>query len=207
MNNFRLPRRTVGDLEANARTDLVESLASCRTRVNVQHILQFSDPFDAEDVAVAAYEDVRRVDLQRGCNVAVPAPRVASDVGHPDAQPFDIESLMLFGAKPDGCSINIPPNGPYGRERLELVEYGRRPDVAGMKNEVYAGKVLRQCGVKIGVCIGEDTQRHLSRRNMLLVRFIARRDSVLVSEASGARQAACGRGRRPPGPTALAGGS
>lgn len=156
MDNLRLPRGSFMQFEANAGLDLVKSLTSGRARVNVQHILQFLDALDPEDVAVSADEDIGRVSPECGGDAASPASGVAAYVGHPETEPFELESLMLARSEPYLLPIHIPPYTSDGGQLLELVKNIGRADVAGVENEIDFAQVVGEGRVKPGVRVREN---------------------------------------------------
>lgn len=156
MDNLRLPRGSFMQLEAHAGLDLMKPLASGRARVNVQHILQFLDALDPEDMAVSADEDVGRVSPECGSDAASPASGVPTYVGHPEAQSVELESLMFARSEPYLLPIHIPPYTSDGGQLLELVKDIGCADVAGVENEIDFAQVVGEGRVKPGVRVREN---------------------------------------------------
>lgn len=157
MDDFGLTGRAVADFQADTRFHLVETLPPGSSRVNVQHITEITDAFDAKDVTVPANEDIRRRNAHFGCDPAAPSPGMSADVRHPEAQTLEFEALVFAGPKAYGATIHIAPDGPYWSEFFKLIEDVRRSDVAGVENQIYLTQVIGQRRMKIGVRVGENT--------------------------------------------------
>lgn len=156
MNYLGLFRCAVGNLEENARLDLVDALTAGGSRINVQHIAEIPYPLDPQDMAVAANEDIGGIDGQQRGHGTIPLSRPAADVRHPEPQAGDLDPKMLFRANAYRSPVDIAPYGVHGRDLLQPIENLRCADIARVENEIDVAQVFRQRGVKVTVRVGKE---------------------------------------------------
>lgn len=68
---------------------------------------------------------------------------------------------MFGGTNAHRLPVDVAPDRRNGGEFLELVEYQRRADVAGVENQVDVAKKIRNGRVKETVRVGEDAKGHV----------------------------------------------
>ena len=98
----------------------------------------------AADVAVSAHEEGDGVLPQFGEDVTGPFAGIATDVGHPDADTFERETLVLGITKVHVLSIGVAPDDAARLARgFQSVADGDIDDIAGEPYLVACFKVLQ----------------------------------------------------------------
>ena len=98
----------------------------------------------AADVAVSAHEEGDGVLPQFGEDVAGPFAGIASDVGHPDADAFECETLVLGITKVHVLPISVAPDDSARLARgFQSIADGDIDDIAGEPYLVACFKVLQ----------------------------------------------------------------
>ena len=103
-----------------------------------------------------ADEHIRRIIFDCGGNSSVPASGPPSDVGHPESDPVELDSLMLQCADSHRLAIDVSPDCFDGSQLLELVEDVGRTHVTGVEDHINVPEKFRDGRVEIGVRVGDD---------------------------------------------------
>ncbi len=160
MNHFGLFQRAVFDVEAHAGLYLVKTLPPGCAWINEEHTTQRRDAFDLQNMTVSADENAGRLHAEGLVHAALPVPRAAGDVFHPEREAAKPESLMLSGAEANLAPVDVSPDSPGWRNFLQPIEDFGRPHVAGMEDEVHTRECLGEVGMKISVRVGKNADDH-----------------------------------------------
>ena len=127
MHDLRFPGAAPGYFQQHTGLDPVQSLTPGRPGVKVQHIRGIAHPFDAQDVAVSANEDIRGVGGER-----------FGDPGDPSAP--DFPRYVSYKCVRPPLRFATPLR--YGNGRPARPYYPRRP-VRARSLRVVPGCLLR----------------------------------------------------------------
>ena len=91
-------------------------------------------------------------------------PWIAKNVEHKDAQATELEDLFLIDPRRNIAFIDVAPNGGYRSDPFELPQHLEISDVSCMENVPDALEHLGNLGIKLPVCVRNDSNEVLNHR-------------------------------------------
>lgn len=120
--------------------------------------------FHFEDMRMTAYEDVGAFPMEAFQDPFPVFARPASDVGHPDPNPFEVEALILGSTFADLFIVDVAVYGAQLVIRPQFVEHLGTTDIASMPNFVHALEILVDLWVQITMRVRKETDaKHMEQ--------------------------------------------
>lgn len=136
----------------------MEALLPGSARIEVKHAPERGHSLHAQDVAMPADKNVRRIPAKLRPDSRRPPPRMPADVRHPEGEASHLEPLVLRHAAADELPIDVAPHGPRGGQPFQRVQNLGRPKVSSMENQVDAAEKRRELRMEEIVRVGENAQ-------------------------------------------------
>mgnify|MGYP005790055129 CR=1 FL=1 len=133
------------DDESQGAADLVESVASGGSRIEVKQVVN-GVVDHLQNMGVSGDEQFGTDGLDAGYDFGGVVAGIASDVGHQHAHPLAVETEEFGIDPPHDAAVDVAVDGPQGFEGGDLVGYLDRTDVSGVPDLVDS---LQECAERI----------------------------------------------------------
>lgn len=160
MNDFRLLRPAVSEMQSNERLDLLESLTAGRSRIQKQHTVQIGDALDLQNVAVSTYKYIGGILGQLFTHPPLPSARAACNVGHPEPHTGHLETVVFRIGMAQTPTVYISPDRTYRGDGFQLINQVNRTDIPGMQDQVHILQISVHVWMKPTVGVRKDSENH-----------------------------------------------
>ncbi len=129
--NLQVLGCSVADREAHGGCELLPSVVSCRTGVEVQKVVR-AVRHRLQYMGVSAYKQSGAVRCDQRLSARGVVAWVAADMNHADFQPLNCKNQLFRTFQPDVTSVDVAAYRPQRLERPQSLKCFQVPNVARM---------------------------------------------------------------------------
>ena len=145
--------------EQTQRARQREALRPGTARVEIEHP---SVLLDQRFVAVAKHHHIGIHLVNSLLECPGEAQWITQNVDHEDAQAAEFEGLLSVHSRRDITFIDITRNGCHGGNLFKLMEHPQASNVASVEDVAHAFEHAGNLGIKLSVCVGNDSDELLT---------------------------------------------